>query len=550
MKRASFFCLTCVALLLACVTNARGRVVEVGPTRNVRTLDAALAQAASGDEIVLDRVEHVTSGLKVTVDAIEIRSADTPGEPAIIRNVSTKEYATTIEHRAEGLLLKDLVFSGGANVTCVRARGKRLTVDHAIPAETVWRWVQLAGATDTTIRNCDVPKLPSYAVCSFDHDSRNLVIERCNFAGGDSDSHTIRLHRIFGSRLRDCTINADGARAALNIRDGGDNRVENCAINGPIAIGPLADGDGGLNLPTSTPEERARRDTLLRRTQQRITFKNCAIETNGITVEMGSQDVTFDRCRIKTSRPWVLRLNRDEYEPWRNIPTGQVVDCAFEGPSTMRVFEKPRPDFHLFGTTINGGAAPDSPAPASRPASGGGAVPGELSVEIPTSQPSIRRIELIHATSGTRLRELKDGDTFSATISAPLNVQVTTEPQRVGSVRVIYDGASRLDRTYPYTVSSSEQTISLGMHVIEAAPYVSADGTGTAGEARKITFTRRAENPTPAAPATAPATQTAAAATPHRADIIVALNSVEAALEALGTARQRLHASTQPAPAR
>ncbi len=395
--------------LLVASRAAHARVIEVGPARAVRTINAAVARAAVGDEIVLDRgVEFLTSGLKIEKDAIEIRSAAGAGAPATIRNVSTAKWVNTIEHRGEGLLLKDLILSGGPNVTCIRARGRRLTVDNAVPADSVWRWVHLDGAAETTVRNCDVPKLSSYAICAFDRDSRALVVERCTFAGGDKESHTIRLQRTYGALIRDCTINGDGARSVLNIRDGGDNRIENCTIEGSLSLGPLADGDGGINLPSSTPAEIARRETELRRTQKNLTFKNCTIDTDGITVEMGVQNLVFETCVIRTIRPWALRLNRDEYEPWRNIPTGRLLRCELIGPPGLRPFERDRPEFYVVGTVINGVRVPDTAPASTQPASGGGSVPAGLPTTQRSPQGSARREEVLAALNHveTALAEL------------------------------------------------------------------------------------------------------------------------------------------------
>ncbi|MGB7158061.1 MAG: right-handed parallel beta-helix repeat-containing protein, partial [Tepidisphaeraceae bacterium] len=231
--RSAILPLLMVWLLAAPV--ARGRVIDVGPDRPVRTIDAALARAAVGDEIVLDRgIEHPTAGLRVTVDAIEIRSADGQGLPATITNTSTDKNATTFEHRADGLVLKDLILTGGGNVTCVRARGRRLTIDNVRPTNTVWLFVHLSGAQQTVIRNCETPVLPAYTVCAFDQDTRGLLIDRCTFLGSEKE-HTIRLQRIYDAVLRDSTFKVGGWKSALTIREGADNRVENCTIAGPLA---------------------------------------------------------------------------------------------------------------------------------------------------------------------------------------------------------------------------------------------------------------------------------------------------------------------------
>jgi hypothetical protein len=391
-RRPRSFCLArhgwALFLPFALGSSAIARVIQVGPQREVTTINAAVARAKVGDEIVLDRAtEYPTDGVKVTVDAIEIRSAEGPEAPAIIRNTSTSKSPTTIEHRGEGLVLKDLVMSGSGGVTCILAKGRRLTIDSVKPAASIWRFVHLDGAQQTVIRHCDVPLLNDYNVCSFGGETRGLVMERCTF-GGSTDEHCVRLQRIHDARLRDCTFNAGGKKSALTVRDGANVRVDNCVINGPIAIGPLADGDGGINLPTGTVAERARREALLRRTALDYTFQNCTITTNGITVEMGVQRLTFQACWIKTAKQWILRLNKDQYETWRCVPTGQLVHCELNGPAGLRPFENKRPDFHVIGTIINGVRLPDTGTPATQPGSGGGAVPGEVPSTHPTPAPA------------------------------------------------------------------------------------------------------------------------------------------------------------------
>ncbi len=380
--------LVLLPLLAAFCTPASARVITVGPQSEATTVDAALARAEVGDEIVLQRgVEFPTGGLTVSIDAIEIRSADGPGAPATLRNTSTSKSATTVEHRGEGLTLRDLVMTGGDTVTCVQAKGRRLTLDNVTPTASIWRFVHLDGAQQTVIRNCNVPLLNDYNVCAFGGEVRGLLIERCTF-GGSVDEHCIRLQRIHDARLRDSTFHMGGRKSALTIREGADVRVDNCTINGPIAIGPLADGDGGIKLPTGTPAERARREAMLRRTGMNYTLKNCTIDTNGITVEMGVQQLTFDGCWIKTNRQWVLRLNKDEYEPWRNIPTGQLVHCEVTGPAGLRPLENKRPDFHVIGTIVNGVRVPDTGVPTTQPSGPGGAVPGEVPATKPSTKPA------------------------------------------------------------------------------------------------------------------------------------------------------------------
>jgi len=535
----------CLALilplfLLAAPTSAR--VITVGQLGEVLTIDAAVAKAKVGDEIVLDRnAEYGTNGLKITVDGLEFRSADGEGVPAIITNLSKGKNAVTIEHRAEGLMLKDLILSGGDNVTCVMARGRRLTVDNVRPTNTVWRFVQLRGAQQTLIRNCEAPKLIAYTVCAFDNDARGLIIDHCTFLGSEKE-HTIRLQRIYDAVIRNSTLKVGGWKSAITIRDGANNRVENCTIEGPVSVGPLADADGGIKLPEATAEQRAKREELLRRTSRNVTFTNCTIDTPSVTVEMGVQNLVFENCRFTTAKNSLLRLARDEYEPWRNIPTGAVIDCELTGPAAVRLIQTDRRTFTVRNTKLNGTPMRDfTPAPSTKPTDGGGAVPGEVNTPPPAPKPEVLRFNLIDATTGTSVCELTDGFTLPTTLPSALNVLVTTHPSQVGSLRVAYDGTSRIERTAPYTIGSPSLTIAEGSHTIEATPFTGDNATGTAGSIAKITFTRQPQ------PTTSPATQPTPEPVIHRDDVVAALDSVNDALSNLAVARQRLSAATQPA---
>jgi hypothetical protein len=81
-----------------------------------------------------------------------------------------------------------------------------------------------------------------------------------------------------------------------------------------------------------------------------------------------------------------LPLNKDEYEPWRCIPTGQLVHCELNGAAGLRPFENKRPDFHVIGTLVNGVRVPDSGTPTTRPEQRRGGA-GEVPSTKPTTAP-------------------------------------------------------------------------------------------------------------------------------------------------------------------
>jgi hypothetical protein len=275
-----------------------------------------------------------------------------------------------------------------------------------------------------------------------------------------------------------------------------------------------------------------------------VRFINCTIDTPSVTVEMGVQNLVFEGCKIKTSKSSLLRLERDQYEPWRNIPTGGVIDCELTGPADLRLFHTDRKTFTVQNTTLNGTRLPDvMRGPTTEPSSGGGgAVPGEV---VSPAKPTVLRFDLIDATTGAILRELKDGDALPTTLPAgtSLNVLVTTNPPNVGSLRVAYDGASRIERTAPYTIGSPSLAIAEGSHTIEATPFTGDNATGTAGALTRVTFIR----PPSDVPTPPPATQPSVDLIVRRDEFLGAVASMDDALADLTTARQRLTASTQPA---
>jgi hypothetical protein len=280
---------------------------------------------------------------------------------------------------------------------------------------------------------------------------------------------------------------------------------------------------------------------MLRRTSRNVTFKNCTIDTPNVTVEMGVPNLIFLGCRIAPAKNSVLRVARDEYEPWRNIPTGAVIDCALTGPADLRLFHTDRKTFTVQDTTINGTRLPDvTRGPATKPGDGAGATPGEVipppPATNPTTKPTVLRFDLIDAASGSIVCELTDGAALPTTLPAALNVLLTTDPPRVGSVRVAYDDTPRIERTAPYTIGSPSLAIAQGTHVLEATPFTGDNATGLAGPLARISFKRLP----------APATQPSADPVIHGDDLLAAIASLDDALASLIDARQRLTAATQP----
>lgn len=107
---------------------------------------------------------------------------------------------------------------------------------------------------------------------------------------------------------------------------------------------------------------------------------------------------------------------------------------------------------------------------------------------------SVTGFTLVDADTDEDIGPLTDGDWIAA--SGRLALRANTSPAQVGSVRFWLDDDPRysVDDTAPYALAGdtggdyAAWSATLGQHVLTAVPYAGPAGTGTAGEARSVTF--------------------------------------------------------------
>jgi hypothetical protein len=106
---------------------------------------------------------------------------------------------------------------------------------------------------------------------------------------------------------------------------------------------------------------------------------------------------------------------------------------------------------------------------------------------------SIFSMTLFNKETGVSIATLSDGQATTLDVTAlppRVDVRVTTTPPRVGSVRCIYDGSSRLEKTPPYDIAGEDGNLNVaaGDHTLSAIAYPSTDGKGASSAEYKSTL--------------------------------------------------------------
>jgi CubicO group peptidase (beta-lactamase class C family) len=118
----------------------------------------------------------------------------------------------------------------------------------------------------------------------------------------------------------------------------------------------------------------------------------------------------------------------------------------------------------------------------------------------PAESRAVSALRLINADTDMPMATMTDGMTITLSDlpTRNLNVQATTSPATVGSVRFVLDGQNfRTETSQPYSLAGDDAgdyrpwTPSPGSHTLKATPYSGASATGTAGVSLTVSFTVR-----------------------------------------------------------
>jgi hypothetical protein len=224
-------------------------VINVGATRSVKTLDAALAKAVSGDTIMLDAETFtVPATMNVKQDNLTITSA---GAATIKYNPTISRYTSMMNVSGDNVVISNLNFSVGGlgawTITCGKWQ-VNTTIKHCTFGGTAYHGVQLLNAKGVTVDDCTFNLAKDYAIYSgglkTDRTSSGLVVRNSKFFG--STEHVIRIHGTQDVLIEGCEIHNEWDKynsyhgAGLNLRDGSDFIVRDTVVYGSIGVGPLS----------------------------------------------------------------------------------------------------------------------------------------------------------------------------------------------------------------------------------------------------------------------------------------------------------------------
>jgi hypothetical protein len=219
----------------------------------------------------------------------------------------------------------------------------------------------LGGVRNLVIQDCgcDVPTT-TFGLFYFggkrgiDPVHENIRLIKC-WSAGSIHEHILRAHNVNGLFVTECDLqNPQHAPwqkkngACLNLRDVKHVSVEGSRGSGQFPIGPLADKDGGINLPIG-PE----RDRMLGLRCEDVLVDD--FEFAGyIIIEAGTRNITLRNMRGRLDGSNTLITLEKAYGP-REIPREITVEnCHFTGPKSARFLSGKATKLVVRNCTFNG----------------------------------------------------------------------------------------------------------------------------------------------------------------------------------------------------
>lgn len=230
--------------------------------------------------------------------------------------------------------------------------GSNTTIDNARALKNGGCFIKASASTDLTFKNSHCEVLSTLCLYAGEGLNKNLVIDNVTTEGSIYE-HSIRLHSTENAVIKNSTLRnpqkalwAIKKGSALNLRDGIGAKIENTIVDGSSVIGPLADGDGGINLPPGP-----KRDQMLAlRTKNPSFYKVQFLDY--VMIEAGVENMKIDQSNFKNpstgagGRPISFEWS---YGP-RKKATGIISNTKMVGSKKPTI-----PDtVKLHGVTYNG----------------------------------------------------------------------------------------------------------------------------------------------------------------------------------------------------
>lgn len=187
-----------------------------------------------------------------------------------------------------------------------------------------------------------------------DRPNENVRLIKC-WSAGSIHEHILRAHNTNGLFIAECDFqnpqHASWQRkngACLNLRDVKHVSVEGSRGSGQVIIGPLADADGGINLPPG-PE----RDRMLGLRCEDVLIDDFEL-AGYIIIEAGTRNITLRNMRGRLEGSNTLITLEKAYGP-REIPREVTIEnCHFTGSKSAKFLSGKATKHVVRNSTFNG----------------------------------------------------------------------------------------------------------------------------------------------------------------------------------------------------
>lgn len=280
-----------LVLFIGC-NPALAATIKIKPTDD---LQKVLDLSKDGDTLVFEPKTYVISKtIYIRKDNLKLLGNGATFDSKMPRDrsafdVTRESSGTQVQHFKMKTVNKSFGFT---------VHGSDTTIDNARALKNGGCFIKASASTNLTFKNSHCEVLATLCLYAGEGLNKNLVIDNVTTEGSLYE-HAIRLHSTENAVIKNSILRNPQRAAwaikkgsALNLRDGIGARIENTTVDGSSVIGPLADGDGGINLPPGP-----KRDAMLALRTKNPTFKNVKF-LDYVMIEAGVINMQIDQSSL------------------------------------------------------------------------------------------------------------------------------------------------------------------------------------------------------------------------------------------------------------
>lgn len=346
MKRAFSFIfivllfMLSVWLLINADARAYGATIKVGPAETCKTVQAALNIAAANDVVSVADTTYLLGDTSIKFNKpVTIIATDPGTHPLIVYTGKTDGMAPFIIPLNIEVAVNDLAFitpqktyafavEGGLSGSDVHIRGEGGGVMAKGSSGLIQqrKWVYEGRRVNAYDSYIGPKTLKNNGVEFIQRPGAGIVCTGVIALGGNQNTHSFRAMNVERVEFIDCRISNDTREGAVfrahNVRS---VKIAGSLLNGDCYFAPMAEGDGGMNLPPG-PE----RDFYNKARLNKLVAENTQFVTGDFKITPGLLDGSFTDCTIIDTKGGSV-VDTPSF-PYMDRPRSSVVftRCSFK----------------------------------------------------------------------------------------------------------------------------------------------------------------------------------------------------------------------------